>query len=155
MGTTMGTNTSAVQPMPCWPPPVARRGRADVGGRVFRLPVRRRHPKRKSATSSGSLHSRLLDTIVLLPGQESMHVRASGGISWYPDDSADYEELIRYADFAMYKVKRTDKGRFKEFDRRDLRPGTVPAAGQRNAQYHYRAVPYPVPVPAHCGCRDG
>ena len=64
-----------------------------------------------------SLHSRLLDTIVLLPGQESMHVRASGGISWYPDDSADYEELIRYADFAMYKVKRTDKGRFKEFDR--------------------------------------
>lgn len=64
-----------------------------------------------------SLHRRLLDTIVPLPGQENVHVRASGGISWYPEDSSDYEELIRYADFAMYKVKRTDKGQFKEFDR--------------------------------------
>lgn len=63
-----------------------------------------------------SLHRRLLDTVVFLPGQESVHVRASGGLAWYPDDSDSYEELIRYADFAMYKVKRTHKGQIQEFD---------------------------------------
>lgn len=43
-------------------------------------------------------------------------VRASGGISWYPDNSASYEELIKYADFSMYKIKRSTKGCFAEFN---------------------------------------
>ncbi|MFR8331672.1 MAG: hypothetical protein ACLU9S_04310 [Oscillospiraceae bacterium] len=38
-------------------------------------------------------------------------------MSWYPDDSRQYDVLIRYADFAMYMVKRTNKGQFNEFDR--------------------------------------
>ncbi len=63
-----------------------------------------------------SLHRRMLDTVVYLPGQESVHVRSSAGLAWYPDDSTSYEELIRYADFAMYKVKRTNKGQLQEFD---------------------------------------
>lgn len=117
MGTTMGTNTSAVQPMPCWPPPGRSAVVARMSGDEFFVFLYGGASKEEIRNIVRSLHSRLLDTIVLLPGQESMHVRASGGISWYPDDSADYEELIRYADFAMYKVKRTDKGRFKEFDR--------------------------------------
>lgn len=43
-------------------------------------------------------------------------IRASGGISWYPDDSLSYELLIKYADFAMYTIKHSTKGNIAEFD---------------------------------------
>lgn len=43
-------------------------------------------------------------------------LRASGGISWYPDDSVSYEMLIRFADFAMYTIKHSTKGNIAEFD---------------------------------------
>ena len=63
------------------------------------------------------MHSALLETHILFPGKDSMHIRASAGLAWYPDDSLSYQELIRYADFAMYKVKRTNKGQFHEFEK--------------------------------------
>ncbi len=43
-------------------------------------------------------------------------VRASGGIAWYPDNSESYEQLIKYADFAMYTIKHSTKGHFAEFN---------------------------------------
>lgn len=43
-------------------------------------------------------------------------VRASGGIAWYPDNSESYEQLIKYADFSMYTIKRSTKGCFAEFN---------------------------------------
>lgn len=50
-------------------------------------------------------------------GSVRVPVPGLGGVSWYPDDSRQYDVLIRYADFAMYMVKRTNKGQFNEFDR--------------------------------------
>ncbi len=44
-------------------------------------------------------------------------LRASGGIAWYPENSESYEQLIKYADFAMYTVKHSTKGHFAEFDK--------------------------------------
>lgn len=55
-------------------------------------------------------------TVFPLPDNANFRVRASAGFAWFPQDSQDYEELIRYADFAMYKVKNTVKGAFMEFD---------------------------------------
>ncbi len=46
------------------------------------------------------------NTKISLPDGSKMPIRASAGISWYPDDGRDYLELVRYADFAMYKVKK-------------------------------------------------
>lgn len=43
-------------------------------------------------------------------------IRVSGGLSWYPDDGADFDTLFNYADFAMYMVKHSVKGIVKEFD---------------------------------------
>lgn len=56
-------------------------------------------------------------TSLSLPDGSKTKVRASAGVAWYPDDSGSYAELMKYADFAMYKVKRTTKGEFEEFDR--------------------------------------
>ena len=53
---------------------------------------------------------------LLLPDGTKCRIRASGGIAWYPNDTLDREELIRYADFAMYQSKRTMKGSLQEFD---------------------------------------
>lgn len=61
----------------------------------------------------------LNSTKICLPDGEEIPVRASGGIAWYPDDGTTYEELKRYADFAMYDTKNSYKGEFKEFDRRN------------------------------------
>lgn len=53
---------------------------------------------------------------MLLPNQQLYSLRASAGVSWYPDDSTNYEDLLKYADFAMYRVKNTTKGEFTEFN---------------------------------------
>jgi diguanylate cyclase (GGDEF)-like protein len=51
-----------------------------------------------------------------LPDGSGTAVQISAGIAWYPDDSRMAEELMRFADFAMYMVKKTNKGQFREFD---------------------------------------
>lgn len=53
---------------------------------------------------------------VELPSGRKLHLSISGGISWYPEDSADLKTLKKYADFAMYQVKRSRKGHFREFE---------------------------------------
>lgn len=59
----------------------------------------------------------IMDNAVLnVVGKNRLKLRASGGIAWYPDDSLDYQQLIKYADFAMYKVKNRVKGDVYEFD---------------------------------------
>ena len=63
-----------------------------------------------------ALHSRFLSGSISLNGGGTHPLRASGGVAWYPDDTADLGTLIRYADFAMYKVKNSLKGEFGDFD---------------------------------------
>ena len=55
-------------------------------------------------------------SVALLPSGNALHISLSGGIAWYPDDGQDWETLKKYADFAMYQVKHSDKGRVEEFD---------------------------------------
>ncbi|MGO0916580.1 hypothetical protein ACTPEM_26675, partial [Clostridioides difficile] len=43
-------------------------------------------------------------TLLKLHDGTEFKIRASAGISWYPDDSTNYDELMRYADFAMYQL---------------------------------------------------
>ncbi|MBL8437999.1 MAG: EAL domain-containing protein [Zoogloeaceae bacterium] len=50
------------------------------------------------------------DPVVI--GEHRLHVRASIGISVYPDDGEDLNLLLRHADAAMYHAKAEGKGRF-------------------------------------------
>ena len=43
-------------------------------------------------------------------------VAAHPGIAWYPTDGHDLLTLKKYADFAMYQVKHSHKGRMCDFD---------------------------------------
>ena len=51
-----------------------------------------------------------------LPTGMMTHIRVSGGIAWYPQDGSDLRELIKHADFAMYRVKNSAKDAFETFD---------------------------------------
>lgn len=51
-----------------------------------------------------------------LPNGKRWTIHASGGVAWYPDDGLSLDELEKYADFAMYKAKKNEKGSIREFD---------------------------------------
>ena len=53
---------------------------------------------------------------VLLPDGTRQYLTFSGGVAWYPDDSRELDVLMKYADFAMYQVKRAGKNSVTEFD---------------------------------------
>lgn len=55
-------------------------------------------------------------TDLIMSDETKMKLRASVGVAWYPEDSTDFEELLRFADFAMYTVKHSVKGDVNEFD---------------------------------------
>ena len=52
-----------------------------------------------------------------LPNGVTTRIHVSGGIAWYPQDGEDMMELIKHADFAMYRVKNSTKDTFATFDR--------------------------------------
>jgi len=53
---------------------------------------------------------------IVLPDGSFYRFRASGGMAWFPEDADTLSKLLRYADFAMYKVKQDAKGNLQEFD---------------------------------------
>ncbi|CZR96119.1 MULTISPECIES: EAL domain-containing protein [Clostridioides] len=63
-----------------------------------------------------SVKIQMSNTLLKLHDGTEFKIRASAGVSWYPYDSCNYDELMRYADFAMYQIKNTIKGEVSEFD---------------------------------------
>jgi len=61
----------------------------------------------------------ILDSYYLLPDGSSYKMRVSAGVAWYPEDARSLSQLIHFADFAMYKVKRSSKGTMEEFNSRE------------------------------------
>jgi diguanylate cyclase (GGDEF)-like protein/PAS domain S-box-containing protein len=64
------------------------------------------------------LVERLLNTCaepVSIQGR-NLHVTASIGVTMYPQDNAEAEQLMRHADQAMYEAKQSGKNRFHLFD---------------------------------------
>ncbi len=61
-----------------------------------------------------------IDSILMpLPDNPNFRLRSSAGISWFPDDSQTYDQLMHYADFSMYTAKHTSKGELREFNMHD------------------------------------
>ena len=62
------------------------------------------------------LSAALQRSVSILPNGKQLHISISGGIAWYPTDDHDLLTLKKYADFAMYQVKHSHKGRMCDFD---------------------------------------
>ncbi len=63
-----------------------------------------------------TLYQAIHEVAFILPNGDNMGLSASGGLAWYPEDSINLSELMKYADFAMYQIKRSQKGGYTEFD---------------------------------------
>lgn len=73
--------------------------------------------KEKLLKSLRDLYKRLEVEPIEMPNSKMFQIRMSGGIAWYNDDSNKLEELVKFADFAMYKGKKSLKGQLREFDK--------------------------------------
>lgn len=61
-------------------------------------------------------HANLKNAGLSVPTGELIKLRASVGVSWYPDNADNLDDLIRFADFAMYESKNNMKGTVNEFN---------------------------------------
>ena len=77
-----------------------------------------------------NIHEKLRNTELILPGDQSMRIRASVGICWYPQDATEYDQLVRFADFAMYSAKNLFKGEIQEFEMDAFQRDEVLFSGQ-------------------------
>ena len=59
---------------------------------------------------------KICQSTMTLPDDTTYRLRASAGLAWYPSQGQDIATLMTQADFAMYRVKRSNKGTLKEFD---------------------------------------
>ncbi len=68
----------------------------------------------------------------MLPNGVDYRVRVSAGFAWYPDDAATVENLIHYADYAMYNIKHTIKGGIQEFNKQSYQQNASILYGQED-----------------------
>ena len=62
-----------------------------------------------------TLSSAMQKSVAILPSGNELRISISGGVAWYPANGTDMDILKKYADFALYQVKRTNKGHLEEF----------------------------------------
>ncbi|MEG2838335.1 MAG: EAL domain-containing protein [Lachnospiraceae bacterium] len=62
------------------------------------------------------LRIEIQDTSIELSISQKKTLGVSGGVAWYPEDSDSFEKLSRYSEFAMYQVKKNQKGKLGDFD---------------------------------------
>lgn len=87
---------------------------ARLGGDEFAV----LQDKASTATEAGHLASRIL-AVFARPfrlGQRSVSVTTSLGVALFPGDSSSADELLRNADLAMYRAKRSGGGSFGFYD---------------------------------------
>ena len=63
------------------------------------------------------LSEAIKERTALLPNGDTMRISISGGIAWYPENGRDLATIKKYADFAMYQVKKTEKGKLQSLIR--------------------------------------
>ncbi|MEG1848378.1 MAG: EAL domain-containing protein [Lachnospiraceae bacterium] len=63
------------------------------------------------------IHKQFLEKQLLTSEGELIAVSVSAGMSLYRIDAEEFDELLRYADFAMYEMKKKKKGAISLFDR--------------------------------------
>ena len=90
--------------------------RARVSGDEFYLFFYGYDSKDEIRKIISNLSKEIKKTVLVLPSGKEMNLSLSGGVGWYPDDSKNLNTLIKYADFAMYRMKQSNKGSMGEFD---------------------------------------
>ena len=86
---------------------------ARIGGDEFMIILEEDKDLKTSKIVANKIVEAMKEPIVL--GESQLMISTSIGISIYPQDTDDAEELIRNADLAMYKVKESGRNSFEFF----------------------------------------
>lgn len=76
------------------------------------------------------LHTLVMNQHLYLPDGKMISMSASAGMSCYTEDAPNYQELLRYADFAMYQIKKSSKGNIKAYDKESYIKNHILVQGQ-------------------------
>lgn len=90
---------------------------ARISGNEFAVYLHDLESKEETRRTISNLLSHEGQKSIALPQNRVQKIRFSAGLSWYPDDTQNVAELIKFADYAMYESVRDDREFFVEFDR--------------------------------------
>lgn len=101
-------------------------------------------PKETLIATLTDIHNALLQETLLLPDGLELNMSASAGMSFYAEDGTNYPDLLKYADFAMYEVKKSSKGSIKAYNKeRYLKEYIlVQGVGELNRLIKYESIKY-------------
>ena len=90
------------------------------------------------------LHQSISNERVFLPDGKELPLSVSAGVSAFRLDAATYLKLLEYADFAMYQIKKSDKGKIGFFNKEEYLKNylLVHRVGELNRIIEERAVKY-------------
>ena len=88
---------------------------ARISGDEFNVFIYGYHGREEIEAQIRHLKAEIDNSILILPDGKKQVLRASGGVAWYPQDSTSFDDLSKYADYAMYQVKKQKKGEFQVF----------------------------------------
>lgn len=74
-------------------------------------------PKQNLVDILKRIHQQLMKERLSLPDGHELNMSASAGMAFYNEDAANYAELLKYADFAMYQIKKSSKGSIKAYNK--------------------------------------
>jgi len=87
---------------------------ARMGGDEFVAVLVDIHGREELDSLAAKILKACSDPVVI--GNHVIQVSASIGVTLFPEDDVDEDQLIRHADFAMYEAKQSGKNRFHVFD---------------------------------------
>lgn len=74
-------------------------------------------PRQQLVETLQKIHALLMKERLSLPDGHELNMSASAGMAFYNEDASNYAELLKYADFAMYQIKKSSKGSLKAYDK--------------------------------------
>ena len=74
-------------------------------------------PMDKMESFLRKLHNTLMHEALVLPDGSKLNASASAGFAFYDEHASTFSELLKYADFAMYQVKKSSKGNIRLYDK--------------------------------------
>lgn len=107
------------------------------------------HTREALNADIATLMSAIRKSTLQLPNEETAGLSVSGGIALYSDDSVHLHELIKYADFAMYQAKGSNKGTIQAFNAEEYAKNQTFIRGrgelrklieQENVKYHFQPI---------------
>lgn len=122
---------------------------ARISGDEFYLCFHGYHDKAELLTNIDNVMNAINRTTMTLPNGETTSLSVSAGIAVYPDDGIYLADLIKYADFAMYQAKSTNKGTSRTFSAEEYAKNETFIRGrgelrelieQENVAYHFQPI---------------